>query len=168
MFERYTQPARRVIFVSHYMARRVGSPAIDTEHLLLGLLREDKGLARRFLGTPWAAETVWRRIEQVTPAREKTLGPVELPLSDASRHVLDFAALEANLLSTRLIGTEHLLLGLLRNEECLAAKILAERDVYLVETREELMRMPHDDSTTEKFVSTRPAAAGCDRIGNSD
>src|SRR6202030_4561248 len=55
MFERYTQKARRVIFGAVYMARRVGSPMVETEHLLLGLLREDKVLARRFLGSPWAA-----------------------------------------------------------------------------------------------------------------
>ncbi len=124
MFERYSETARRVIFSSRYMASRVGSPEIETEHLLLGLLRTDKALARRFLGSPWAAEAVWRKIEQSKPAREKTPGPRELPLSSASKHVLALAAEEADLLSNKHICTEHLLLGLLREEKCFATEIL--------------------------------------------
>src|SRR5438034_5692608 len=72
MFERYSEMARRVIHMSRYMAGRVGSPEIETEHLLLGLLREDKALARRFLGTPWAAEAVWRKIAQSKRSEEHT------------------------------------------------------------------------------------------------
>ena len=113
MFERYSEMARRVIHMSRYMAGRVGSPEIETEHLLLGLLREDKALARRFLGTPWAAEAVWRKIAQSKPVREKLSGPRELPLSRTSKHVLAFAAEEADLLSNKYVCTEHLLLGLL-------------------------------------------------------
>lgn len=59
MFERYSEPARRVIFFSRYMAHHLGSPEIETGQLLLGLLRADMGLARRFFGSPWAAEKVW-------------------------------------------------------------------------------------------------------------
>src|SRR5438270_733636 len=73
MFERYTEKARRAIFGAVYMARRVGSPMIETEHLLLGLLREDKSLTGRFLGSPWAAETVWKRIEQIKPRMEEAI-----------------------------------------------------------------------------------------------
>jgi ATP-dependent Clp protease ATP-binding subunit ClpC len=64
MFERYSEPARRVIFYSRYMASQFGSPEIETEHLVLGLLRADMVLARRFLGSPWAAEEIWREIER--------------------------------------------------------------------------------------------------------
>src|SRR2546428_12541103 len=101
MFERYSEMARRVIHMSRYMASRVGSPEIETEHLLLGLLREDKPLARRFLGTPWAAEAVWRKIAQSKPVREKVSGPRELRLSETSRHVRAFAAEKPDRLSTR-------------------------------------------------------------------
>ncbi len=152
MFERYSETARRVIFSSRYMASRVGSPEIETQHLLLGLLRTDKALARRFLGSPWAAEAVWRKIEQSKPAREKTPGPRELPLSSASKHVLALAAEEADLLSNKHICTEHLLLGLLREEKCFATEILHESEIRLASTREDLKRTPHDDSATEKFV----------------
>jgi ATP-dependent Clp protease ATP-binding subunit ClpC len=64
MFERYSEPATRVIFYSRYMASQFGSPEIETEHLVLGLLRADMVLARRFLGSPWAAEEIWREIER--------------------------------------------------------------------------------------------------------
>ena len=63
-FERYTETARKVIVSSKHKAAYLGSLEIDTQHLLLGLLVKDKGLSRRFLGSPWAADSVWRKIEQ--------------------------------------------------------------------------------------------------------
>jgi ATP-dependent Clp protease ATP-binding subunit ClpC len=151
MFERVTERYRRVIFASVYVARRVGSPMIESEHLLLGLLREDKSLARRFLGSPWAAEAVLRKVEKIKPAREKISGSFELPLGAESKRVMLFAAEEADLFSSK-IRTEHILLGLLREEECLAAKILFESSVNLASTREELRRIPHEDSSGESFI----------------
>jgi len=155
MFELYTETARRVIFSARYMAGRAGSPEIETEHLLLGILREDKGLARRFLGSPWIAEEIWLRIRQSKPAREKIPGPVDLPLSSASKRALAFAAEEAALLSNKHICTEHLLLGLLREERCLASEILQERGLRLTHTREELQISPHNDSAHEEYVRER-------------
>jgi len=64
MFERYTQAARRTIFGARYIASQVGSLQIETEHLLLGVLTTDKTLASRFLGSPWAAETVWKLVDR--------------------------------------------------------------------------------------------------------
>jgi ATP-dependent Clp protease ATP-binding subunit ClpC len=96
VFERYTQTARRVIFAARYVAGRVGSKEIDTEHLLLGSLSTDNSLARRFFGSPWAAEAICKRIEQRKPVRDKVVGPVEIPLSGAGKRVLRFAAEEAD------------------------------------------------------------------------
>jgi ATP-dependent Clp protease ATP-binding subunit ClpA len=125
----------------------------------LGLLRADMVLARRFLGSPWAAEAIWRMIERSKPIREITPGPVDLPLSSVCKRVLLSAAEEADQLSSKKICTEHLLLGLLRDEKCFAAELLHARGVRLVSTREELTRSPHDDSATEKFVrEPRPLA----------
>ena len=70
MFECYTQSARAAIFWARYMASEVGSQEIETQHLLMGLLRADKMLAKRFLGSPWAAETVWKKVEPTKPKRE--------------------------------------------------------------------------------------------------
>jgi ATP-dependent Clp protease ATP-binding subunit ClpC len=152
MFARSTEKARRVIFSSIYIARRIGSPEVDTEHLLLGLLCKDIGLANRFFGSRWAGEVVWRKIEQSKPIREKTPGPMGLPLSSSSRRVLAFAAEEADLFSNRHVCTEHLLLGLLREEKCFAEETLREHGIRLESTREDLMRIPHDDSATETVV----------------
>jgi ATP-dependent Clp protease ATP-binding subunit ClpC len=134
------------------MASRVGSPEIETEHLLLGVLRADKSLARRFLGSPWAAEIVWRKIEQRKPVREKTPGLSEIPLSNSCKRALTYAAEETNLLSDKTLCTQHLLVGLLREKSCLAAKILSELGTHLAQTQEGLRRIPHDDSATELFV----------------
>ncbi len=155
MFERYTQGARTTIFWARYMASQVGSEEIKTEHFLLGLLRSDKTLAKRFLGSPWAAETVWKKIEEVKPKRERVPGPKEIPLSIESKRVLACASEEADLFSNRRICTEHLLLGLLRETKCLAAKILSELGVQFGSTRDELSRSPHDDSKTEEFTRER-------------
>ena len=152
MFERYTKPARRVIFTGRYMAIQAGSPEIETEHLLLGVLREDKGLAQRFLGSASAAEAVWNNVEQRKPARKKILGAVDLPLSKECKRVLTFALEEAEQLSSKHIGPEHLFLGLLREEKCQAAKILNERGVLPAPTRAELVRLPHKLSATEEFI----------------
>jgi ATP-dependent Clp protease ATP-binding subunit ClpC len=155
MFERYAEIAKRVIVSSKHKASLVGSPDIDTEHLLLGLLATDKGLARRFLGSPWAAEALWEKIEQSRPIRKRIQGSVDLPLSNVSNRVLSHAAEEADRLSSKHISTEHLLLGLLREENCIAAEFLHEHGVRLASTREELMQIPHNYSATEQFVRER-------------
>ena len=152
MFERYTETARRVIFASRYMVGRAGGREIETDHLLLGLLREDKTLARRFLGSPWAAEDVWKKVTQRKPTRERVPGPVDLPLSSESKRVLAFAAEEADLVSNKRICSEHILLGLLREDTSLAAEILREYGLHLTDARVALERVPHDDSAREKFV----------------
>ena len=155
MFERYTEPARRVIFYSRYMANQAGSPVIETEHLLLGLLRADMVLAQRFLGSPWAAEEIWQEIERRKPVQPMTPSTVDLPLSTEAKRALLLAAEEADRLSSKKIRTEHVLLGLLRNEECLAAALLHGRGLHLSFTREELSRSPHNDAKIEKFVRER-------------
>src|SRR3974377_479402 len=140
MFERYTEKARRVIFFARYEASQFGSPYIETEHLLLGLLREDKALTNRFLRSHASVESIRKQIEGHTTIREKVSTSVDLPLSNECNRVLAYAAEEAERLSHKHIGTEHLLLGLLREEKCFAAEILHERGLRLSSIREELAR----------------------------
>ena len=140
MFERYTEKARRVIFFARYEASQFGSPYIETEHLLLGLLREDKQLANRFLRSHAAVDSIRKQIEGHTTAREKVSTSVDLPLSHECKRVLAYGAEEAERLNHKHIGTEHLLLGLLREEKCFAAEILHERGLRLSTIREELQR----------------------------
>src|ERR1700709_2797920 len=144
MFERYTEKARRVIFFARYEASQFGSPYIETEHLLLGLLREDKALTNKFLRSHASVESIRKQIEGHTTIRERISTSVDLPLSNECKRVLAYSAEEAERLSHRHIGAEHLLLGLLREESCFAAEILQERGLRLPEIREELQRMSHD------------------------
>ena len=81
MFERYTEKARRVIFFARFEASQYGSPYIETEHLLLGLLREDRVLASWFLRTHAAIESIRREIESGITARERISTAVEVPLT---------------------------------------------------------------------------------------
>jgi ATP-dependent Clp protease ATP-binding subunit ClpC len=143
MFERYTEKARRVIFFGRYEASQFGSPYIESEHILLGVLREDKLLTQRFLPLG-ATETVRVEIQGHTTVRGKTSTSVDLPISDECKRVFAYAAEEAERLNQKHIGTEHLLLGLLREEKCFAAKLLMDRGVRLQSVREELILNPHE------------------------
>jgi ATP-dependent Clp protease ATP-binding subunit ClpC len=143
MFERYTEKARRVIFFSRYEAAQFGSPFIETEHLLLGILREDKALTNRFLRSHAAVESIRKQIENHTTKREKVSTSVDLPLTDESKRILKYAQEESERLSNRNIGPEHLFLGIMREEKCFAAGILQERGVKLASVREELARAPN-------------------------
>ncbi|MGA7290581.1 MAG: ATP-dependent Clp protease ATP-binding subunit, partial [Terriglobales bacterium] len=150
MFERYTEKARRVIFFARYEASQFGSPYIETEHLLLGLLREDKALTNRFLRSHASVESIRKQIEGHTTIREKVSTSVDLPLSNECKRVLAYAAEEAERLSHKHIGTEHLLLGLLREEKCFAAEILHERGLRLSTIREELARTSQEKTAPQR------------------
>src|ERR1700683_5009840 len=150
MFERYTEKARRVIFFARYEASQFGSPYIETEHLLLGLLREDKALTNRFLRSHASVESIRKQIEGHTTIREKVSTSVDLPLSNECKRVLAYAAEEAERLSQQHIGTEHLLLGLLREEKRFAAEILHERGLRLSTIREELTRSSQERAQPQR------------------
>jgi ATP-dependent Clp protease ATP-binding subunit ClpC len=151
VFERYTEKARRVIFFARYEASQYGSPYIETEHLLLGLMREDKALANRFLRSHGSIESIRKEIEQRITIRERISTSVEVPLSQESKRILNYATEEAERLGHKHVGTEHLLLGILREEKCFGTEILQERGLRLSTLREELAR-----SAGEKSPASRP------------
>src|SRR4029077_5356642 len=144
MFERYTEKARRVIFFARYEASQFGSPYIETEHLLMGLLREDKVLTNRFLHSPGSGEDIRQQIQRATTVREKVSTSLDLPLSNENKRVLAYAAEEAERLSHKNIGTEHLLLGLLREEKSFAAQLLNNRGLRISGVREALAQSAHE------------------------
>jgi Clp amino terminal domain, pathogenicity island component/Putative restriction endonuclease len=146
MFERFTEKARRVIFFARYESSQFGIPSIETEHLLLGLLREDKALAHRFLRSSASVESIRKHIEAHTTRREKISTSVDLPLSHECKRVLAYSAEEASQLGHEEIGTQHLLLGLLREEKCFAAVLLNERGLQLALVRQELATRGVDPS----------------------
>src|SRR6266699_974588 len=151
VFERYTEKARRVIFFARYEASQYGSPYIETEHLLLGLMREDKALANRFLRQQGSIESIRKEIEGRITIRERISTSVEVPLSAECKRILNMAAEEAERLGHKHVGTEHLLLGILREEKCFGAEILMERGLRLSTLREELAR-----TSGEKTAAARP------------
>lgn len=148
MFERYTEKARRIVFFARYEASEFGSPTIETEHLLLGILREDKALANRFLPSNDSVASIRQRIRALTPLREKISTSADLPLSHESKRVLAYSAEEAEKLKQRHIGPEHMLLGLLREEKSLAANLLQERGLSIERVREELKAGGAESSET--------------------
>jgi len=155
MFERYTEKARRVIFFARYEASQFGAPAIEPEHLLLGLMREDKTLTGRFFPRAQVSiEAIRKEIEGRTLLREKISTSVELPLAPETKRVLAYAHEESDRLQHRHIGTEHLLLGLLREERSMAAEILYERGLRLVAVRDEIARQTGADSRASQKKDT--------------
>jgi ATP-dependent Clp protease ATP-binding subunit ClpC len=154
MFERYTEKARRVIFFARYEASQFGSPSIETEHLLLGLMREDKSLTNRFLRSHSSIESIRKEIEGRTLIREKVSTSIDLPLSAECKRILAFAAEESERLRHRHIGTEHLLLGILREDKCVAAEILHDRGLRLNVIREELSKAQSDKPSSARSKET--------------
>jgi hypothetical protein len=124
MFERYTEKARRVIFFARYEASHYGWPQIEPEHLLLGLVHEERLLCGQWLPN---AQPDWirQRIDRSVERRPVTPTSVDLPLSPTAKAVLFHAKDEADRVNSKHIRTEHLLLGLIQ-EDSLAASILFE------------------------------------------
>ena len=161
MFERYTEKARRVIFFARYEASQFGSQAIETEHILLGLLREDKQLTQRFFQSPQqAVESIRKAIKERAGLGDKVPASVDLPLSSSAKHALTFAAEESDRLGHRHIGTEHLLLGILREEKSSAAQILYQRGLRLNQVREYVDTFREIEPETSETVFDLEARQG--------
>jgi hypothetical protein len=138
MFEFYTERARRVIFFARYEASMYGSETIESEHLLLGLIREDKNALERF--APGSAEDLRKKLQSQIVTRPKISTSIDLPLSSSGKRILAYAHEETQRLNHRHIGTEHLLLGILRESTCLAAQVLGEIGMELDVVRVELSK----------------------------
>ncbi|MGE0122590.1 MAG: ATP-dependent Clp protease ATP-binding subunit [Vicinamibacterales bacterium] len=155
MFERYTERARRVLFFARYEASQLGSISIETEHLLLGLIREGKGLTSRiFQRSHLSLDGIRKDIEGRTVFREKVSTSVEIPFSGETKRVLQYAAEEADRLLHNYIGTEHLLLGLLREERSVAASILMEKGMRLHAVREDIVQLLNEKTTLTRVKET--------------
>src|SRR5258708_5447834 len=168
MFGRYTEKARRTIFFARYEASQLGSSFIETEHLLLGLLREDKALANRFLRSHAAVESIRKQIEGHTAPVQRVSTSVDLPLSHDCKRVLAYGAEEAQRLNHKHIGTEHLLLGLLLEQKCFAAQLLGEQGLTLDSVRQQVQQseppIAEDGSTSfarlDQWLAEREAGGG--------
>jgi ketosteroid isomerase-like protein len=142
MFERYTEKARRVIFFARYEASQYGAAFIETQHLLLGLMREDPLLVRRFLGPSKIATDIRAEIDNLVTRGQRVSTSIEMPLDNECKKALNLAAEESERLGHRNIGTEHFLLALLGVEGSPAARLLHERGVKPEIIREQLANSP--------------------------
>lgn len=134
MFERYTERARRIVFFARYEASQHGSTIIEPEHLLLGLLREDKELLSKLIPGFENQETLRKDVEAALPAQSPLSTSVDLPFSQTSKRVLVDAEEESSGAGHGYIGSGHLLIGILR-ESSSAARLLGERKL----TRESIL-----------------------------
>ena len=127
MFEKYNEKARRALFFARYEASKLGSRVIESEHILLGVLREGEEIIKeifsRFNVKP---EQIRREVEGDRLFVDRISSSAELPLSEESKKILAYAAHEAESMLHQYVGTEHLLIGILRVESSTAARILRD------------------------------------------
>ncbi|MFW5857544.1 MAG: Clp protease N-terminal domain-containing protein, partial [Planctomycetota bacterium] len=141
MFEKFTDRARKVIHLARQEAERLGHEFIGTEHILLGLVKEGSGVAANVLeNLDVDLEKVRIEVEKYVSASSETMSSAStLPFTPKAKKVLEFAMEEARNLEHNYIGTEHLLLGLLREQEGMAAQVLLNLNVKLEAVRAEVM-----------------------------
>lgn len=158
MWQRFTERARRVVFFAQEEAGRLGENYVSTEHLLLGLVRENDSVAARILDRMGVSlNRVKSEIERQVSRGDGRLGQ-DMQLTPRAKRVIDLAYDEARQLNNNYIGTEHLLLGLIREGEGLAGRVLAKLGVDLERTRREVMSLQDGGD-----ASISPAAGGGSR-----
>jgi ATP-dependent Clp protease ATP-binding subunit ClpC len=140
MFERFTERARQVVVLAQDEARIVRHNYIGTEHLLLGLLREDEGLAGRVLvDLGVSLEDVRAQVARIIGAGDEA-ATGQIPFTPRAKKVLELSLREAMALGHNYIATEHILLGLLRENEGVAVRILLDLGVDAEKIRHEIVR----------------------------
>ena len=158
MFERFSEPARRTLFFARYETTQLGGVAIETEHILLGLLHENKGLLRTIFER---AQLTYADVHKEIEARgvnDAVSTSVEIPFSAETKRVLHYTAEEADLLGHTTIGTEHLLLGLLHEQQSVAASILTRHGLTLERARESIAQLLNEGSTPSWGGGATPTA----------
>ena len=154
MFERFTDRARRVVVLAQEEARMLGHNYIGTEHILLGLIHEGEGVAAKALESLGVSqEAVRRQVEEIIGQGERVPSG-HIPFTPRAKKVLELSLREALQLGHNYIGTEHILLGLIREGEGVAAQVLVKLGADLNRVRQQVIQLLHGDQGKE------PAAAG--------
>ncbi len=144
MNDKFTERVRKVIYLARDEANRLQHDYIGTEHLLLGIVREGEGIAARVLQKlDLDFDQIQQAIENMVKPSGGTLTLGEIPLTPRAKRVLELSVEEARLLGHNYVGTEHLLLGLIREGEGVAARVLLELGVDRKRVREEIMKILH-------------------------
>src|SRR5438128_7316780 len=158
MFERFTERARQVVVLAQEEARTLKHNYIGTEHILLGLLREEEGLAARVLESlDITVERVRAQVVRIVGSGEEVTSG-QIPFTPRAKKVLELALREALSLGHNYIGTEHILLGLVRENEGVAARILLDFDADSEKIRNEVIRMLSGPGSRQRSGSAASGA----------
>ena len=160
MFERFTERARRVVVLAQEEARALRHNYIGTEHLLLGILREDEGLGARVLESlDVTVEEVRGQVARIVGrGDEVTTG--QIPFTPRAKKVLELSLREALALGHNYIGTEHILLGLVRASEGVGAKVLTDFGADADTVRDRVVRMLPGTPVGEEYVGPQVLDVG--------
>ena len=157
MFERFTDRARRVIFLAQEEARMLNHDYIGTEHILLGLIHEGEGVAAK------ALESLGISLDAVRQQVEEIIGQGQqapsghIPFTPRAKKVLELAHREARALGHAYVGTEHILLGLIREGDGVAAQVLVKLGADLNRVRQQVIQLLHGYQGTDMARCGFPA-----------
>ena len=168
MHDRFTDRVRRVIYFARDEASRLQHDYIGTEHLLLGIVREGEGIAAKVLSKlDLDFEQIQQAVESMVKSSGGTLTIGEIPFTPRAKRVLELAIEEARLLGHNYVGTEHLLLGLIREGEGVAAQVLHELGVDRKRVREEVLKLLGPSATVKarKTKKERTETPNLDQFG---
>ena len=141
MFQRFTERAQKVLVLAQEEARRLKYPYIGTEHILLGLIKEGEGIAAKALEQMnISAEKVKTVVEQMVEVGKQSV-PADIPPTPRAKKVLELAVEESRRMGHNYVGTEHLLLGLVREGEGVAAQVLVSLGADLERVRQQVLTM---------------------------
>lgn len=154
MFERFTEAARRTMFLAKEEAERLGSEQVETEHLLLGTFAEE-ALINHLLGSVLPKE-VRSEIAQSVPNEKKNSSDIGGSLSEESNAILNLGTAEADRLQDKQVGNEHLILGMMIQSKCRAARLLVEHGLSLETLRERIARLRGDPDLAAR-ISRSPS-----------
>jgi ATP-dependent Clp protease ATP-binding subunit ClpC len=166
MFERFTDRARRVVVLAQEEARMLEHNYIGTEHVLLGLIHEGEGVAAKALrALDVDLDTLRREVEALVGRGQQPMPGQHIPFTPQAKKVLELALRESVQLGHDYIGTEHLLLGLVREGEGPAAQVLQQRGIELNTVRQEVIRLLHGHQAGEgrrrrRVAWARPGVEG--------
>jgi len=156
MRDRFTDRVRRVIYFARDEASRLQHDYIGTEHLLLGIVREGEGIAAKVLSKlDLDFEQIQQAVESMVTKSGATLTIGEIPFTPRAKRVLELAIEEARLLGHNYVGTEHLLLGLIREGEGVAAQVLSDLGVDRKRVREEVLKLLGPSTTMKARKSKK-------------
>ena len=164
----FTERVRKVLSMARQEAIRLQHDYVGTEHILLGLIREGEGVAAHVLGNLSVdLDRIHERVEESVRKGKATIALGELPYTSPAKKVLEFAMAEARELNHSYVGTEHLLLGLLRESKGIAAQVLNSLGVTIDEARAETLKVLGSDASSAGTSGTPGGAAAATPPGPS-